>query len=166
MVLIIVMTLFFSLSVPSLAAVEPLYDLNETQNIIAENPLRFSDMGWSHDEDDFFEYVPNEGVFKRGTRVYAYMEVVGFTSQMVDEYNKIDLSVDVYLKTSFGLRLFRQLDVIEFDDMTKEPQDRIWFYLYVDIPWWAPRGTYIAEVVVRDRLDNLQASHEEKLIVE
>lgn len=130
-----------------------------------QSGLRFSDMGWSDEEDDYFEYEPNQGVFKRGSRVYAFMEVSGFTSDYQDGYYTIDLTVDVYLKTTFGLRLFGQRDVIEFDDRTKEPLECVWFYLYVDIPWWAPPASYIAEVVVRDRLSGVEVVHQEKLTV-
>jgi len=131
----------------------------------AETGFRFSDMGWSREEDNFFEYVPNEGVFERGKRVYGFMEVTEFANEYADGVYRIDLTVDVYLKTTFGLRLFGQRDVIEFDDHDTEPIETIWFYLWVDIPWWAPRGTYIAEVVVRDRIGNQNIVHSERIRV-
>ena len=127
--------------------------------------LRFSDLGWSKDENDFFEYVPNEGVFERGTRVWGFMEVTGFESYFADGLYYNDLTVDVFLKTGFGLRLFGKRDVIEFNDGTDEPQEYIWFFLWVDIPWWAPPGTYIAEVVVRDRVGEQEVVHADKLRV-
>ncbi|HHX02065.1 MAG TPA: hypothetical protein GX739_05260 [Firmicutes bacterium] len=130
-----------------------------------EAGFRFSDMGWSKEEDNFFEYVPNQGVFERGKRVYGFMEVTGFENYYTNEIYHIDLTVDVYLKTGFGLRLFGQRDVIEFDDTAKEPIEDIWFYLWVDIPWWAPPGSYIAEVVVRDRIGNQKIVHSERIRV-
>lgn len=163
MILILIGMLLSSLifAPVSAAAVE----LAETALEEIETGLRFSDMGWSSDEDDFFEYVPNEGVFERGTRVWAFLEVTGFESYFEDGYYYNDLAVDVYLKTGFGLRLFRQLDVIEFNDPSDQPEEYIWFYLWVDIPWWAPPGTYIAEVVVRDRMSSQEVIHAEKLRV-
>lgn len=70
MILILIGMLLSSLifAPVSAAAVE----LAETALEEIETGLRFSDMGWSSDEDDFFEYVPNEGVFERGTRVWAF----------------------------------------------------------------------------------------------
>lgn len=162
MIFVMILVLIFTpLVTPNtmLAADETSIDQEETG-------FRFTDLGWSEDEDDFFEYKPNEGVFKRGTKVYGFMEVAGFANSFRDDKYHIDLTVDVYLKTTFGLRLFGQKDVINFDNSSKKPIDEIWFYLWVDIPWWAPRTSYIAEVVVRDQISNEDLSHEEKITVE
>ncbi|HKM17670.1 MAG TPA: hypothetical protein VJ064_05570 [Limnochordia bacterium] len=131
-----------------------------------EAGFRFTDMGWSKEEDNFYEYIPNEGVFERGNTVYGFMEVTGFENRYADGMYHIDLTVDVYLRTSFGLRLWVERDVIEFDDTDTELIDTVWFYLWVKIPWYAPRGTYIAEVVVRDRIANQQIIHRERIRVQ
>lgn len=160
MYILIVIILLFNFSAPVLATAAP--DITQ----VNDTSFRFTDLGWSSDPDDYFEYVPDEGRFKRGTTAYGYMEVGGFENYYDGESYYIDLTVDVYLKSSFGLRLFAQYDVIEFQDSYRQPQETVWFYIYVDIPRWAPRATYVAEVVVRDRLSEIDLVHEERLTVE
>jgi hypothetical protein len=162
MVLVLFALLVSLALTPAAAAGLP---LDPAQDQAQETGFCFSDMGWSREEDNFYEYVPNEGVFERGKRAYGFMEVSGFENSYADGKYHIDLTVDVYLRTSFGLRLWVERDVIEFDDTDSEPIETVWFYLWVDIPWYAPRGTYIAEVVVRDRISGQQISHKERIRV-
>ncbi len=169
MALLMILMLLFTSALPVSAnnhvETDVAWEAQQTSEDILETGFRFTDLGWSDDENDFFEYVPNQGVFKRGTRAYAYLEVAGFTNYCEDGKYYIDLAVDVYLKSSFGLRLFVQRNVIEFKDSAKEVIEDFCFYLYVDIPWWAPRAQYIAEVVIRDLVNGEELKHEEKLTV-
>ncbi len=158
MIWFMIFMLLFSPTFPIMASENIGVDAHDTG-------FRFTDLGWSNEEDDFYEYIPNEGVFKRGTRVYAFLEAAGFSNYFKDDMYHNDLAVDIYLKSSFGLRLFGQRNVIEFNDSAKTPIEDIWFYLYVDIPWWAPRAKYIAEVVIRDKVSGKELKHQEKLTI-
>ncbi|NMB38157.1 MAG: hypothetical protein GX994_01090 [Firmicutes bacterium] len=169
MIYLMILMLLFSSALPVSADIQVNQDVSlESQQIsedVPETGLRFTDLCWSDDQDNFFEYVPNQGVFKRGTRAYAYLEVAGFTNYYEDDKYHIDLTVDIYLKSSFGLRLFAQRNVIEFKDTAEEFIEEISFYLYVDIPRWAPRAQYTAEIVIRDLVNGEELNHEEKLTV-
>lgn len=135
--------------------------------VVNETGFRFTQLGWSEDpDDDYLEYVPNQGVFSKGTRVYAYFEVEGFSTTLQNDKYSTDLAVDVYLRSSGGIRLFSQKDVVELSTQDNKPRDSVWFYLYVDIPWFAPRATYVAEVVVRDLSSGEEIRHQEKLTVQ
>lgn len=156
MAFILLFLLFFNFAAPVTA-----------EEVITESGFRFTELGWSDDPDaDYLEYEPNQGVFKKGTRAYAYFEVAGFSTLPQDEKYLTHLAVDVHLKTSGGFRLFTQRDVVDFDSLDWQPRESVWFYLYVDIPWFAPRATYIAEVVVRDLISGKEIRHQEKLTVE
>jgi len=114
-------------------------------------------------EDD---YDPNpEGRFPRGQRGYAYLVVEGFQVDRLGEYYVLQLNVDVALETRRGLRLFTQKDVLELEEWYLEPPANTWFYIYVDVPWWAPRGTYVAVITVRDVLAGSVLEEKREVVV-
>ncbi len=114
--------------------------------------MYFTTAEWAYDVRGQDDYDPNPtGVFARGERGYAYLELEGFEVGEDDGLYVIQLAVDVVLRTKGGLRLFTQKNLVEYDlAYTDSPPDNLWFYIWVDIPRWAPRATYLAEVVVRD----------------
>lgn len=120
-----------------------------------EPHLEFVVAQWAHEVRDEGDYDPNlEGAFPRGQRAYAYLEVVGFSLGEVDGLFYLDLAVDVVLRSKGGVKLFAHPDLLEFESWFEAPPEVVWFYVYVDIPWWAPRGVYRTEVIVRDRLNH------------
>lgn len=108
---------------------------------------------WAYEVRGDDDYDPNpEGRFKRGERGYAYLEVAGFDLGREDDFYFLRISVDVALETKNGFTLFSQKDVLELEEWYLEPPKNTWFYIYVNIPWWAPRGGYVAVITVRDLL--------------
>lgn len=131
-----------------------------------DSGFHFSDLAWSESLDTWEDYRPNEAVFSRGTRAYAYIEVTGFTNEEIGGEYQHDLTVDIYLRTGIGIRLFNQKNVIEFEEVTSFFQESVSFYIWVDIPWWAPSAAYYAEVIVHDRINETEIRHEEKLTIQ
>jgi hypothetical protein len=124
---------------------------------------------WAHDVRDEGDYDPNpSGVFPRGSRGYAYLEVEGFAVGGSGDENLVDLRVDIALRSGWGVKLFSQEDLVEYT-LPQEafpPPETVWFYIWVDIPWWAPRATYRAEVTVRDLVSGEAVSLEREITVE
>ena len=117
--------------------------------------LYFSVAEWACEVRGEDNYDPNPaGEFKRGERGYAYMVVEGFGTDKEDDFFVLRLDVDVALKNAKGIRLFSQKDVLNLEEWYLEPPLATWFYIYVDIPWWAPKGNYKAIVTVRDAVAN------------
>ncbi|MDD3781352.1 MAG: hypothetical protein PHG88_01460 [Limnochordia bacterium] len=115
--------------------------------------LRLVQGEWAHEVRGMDDYDPNpEGRFKRGERGYAYIVVEGFDVGQDGEYYFLHLSVDVALETKGGIRLFSRRDIYDLEEWYLEPPGDTWFYIYVDIPWWAPRGTYVAVITIHDLL--------------
>lgn len=113
--------------------------------------LHFSTAQWAYDVRDRDDYDLNtDDAFPRGQRAYAYLELVGFEMLEQDGYYLLQLGIDVALKTTWGLTLFNQPDLLEFDSFYLRPPDDLWFYIWVDIPRWAPPSTYITLITVRD----------------
>lgn len=132
-----------------------------------ESPsMHFSVAEWAlnvYGEDD---YDPNpSGEFSRGERGYAYLEVAGFAIGEKDGFYFLQLDVDVALETINGWRLFSETDVWELEEWYLEPPDSTWFYIYVDIPWWAPRGTYRTLITVRDGISGLALKEIREIMV-
>ena len=81
--------------------------------------------------------------------------------------NLVDLRVDIALRSGWGVKLFSQEDLVEYT-LPQEafpPPETVWFYIWVDIPWWAPRATYRAEVTVRDLVSGEAVSLEREITV-
>lgn len=143
--------------------VYPSFGLAQEQ---VEPALHFILAEWAHEVRDEGDYEPNPtGAFPRGERAYAYFEVVGFGLSEQDGFFQALLNVDVGLKSKGGLRLFSRKDVLELESWYIEPPETLWFYIYVDIPWWAPRGEYLAEITVRDLVDDEKLLEERKIQV-
>lgn len=130
--------------------------------------LQFVVAEWAYEVRGEADYDPNpSGVFQRGSRAYAYLEVEGFAVGTEAGEPVVDLRVDVALRSRGGLKLFYQAGLVEFT-LTQPafPPERVWFYIWVDIPWWAPRATYRAEVTVRDLVAQKDVSLEREITVE
>jgi len=123
---------------------------------------------WAYEVRDEGDYDPNpSGVFARGTRAYAYLEVEGFARGADVTQPLVDLRVDVGLRSRLGIKLFSQEDLVEYTmPHGPFPPDRVWFYIWVDIPWWAPRTTYVAEVTVRDLVAGGSVTLQREITVE
>ncbi|NLJ81379.1 MAG: hypothetical protein GX335_10200 [Firmicutes bacterium] len=119
----------------------------------SNSDLSFSVALWADEVRDKGDFDLNpDGIFKRGERAYAYLELEGFSWEEQEGYLHTDVHVDVALRTKGGFRLFFSEDLLEFDSLYLNPPENFWFYIYVDVPWWAPRGTYITEIIVRDEI--------------
>ncbi len=141
-----------------------------TVTVCAESPeetgMQFIQIGWANEVLGYNDYVLNEdGVFRRGERAYAYLEVEGYATSQEGEYTVTDIAVDVALRASFGLRLFYQQDLIDYRQLHQTAPDTLWFYIWVDIPTLAPSATYIAEVIIRDRISGEILKHQERVVV-
>ena len=113
--------------------------------------LHLSVAEWAYEVRDQGDYDPNPtGTFFRGERGYAYLEIEGFGVGQKDNLFYLVLDVDVALETKNGFRLFSQQDVLELEEWYFEEPTTTWFYIWVDIPWWAPKGTYKTLITVRD----------------
>lgn len=118
-----------------------------------ENVLNFTVIDWAYEVRDQGDYDRNStGAFPKGERAYAYLELTGFTCDIDDNFYFTDVHVDVALKTKKGLKLFSRKDVLIMDSYYIETPDILWFYIYVDVPWWAGRGEYKAELIIRDEV--------------
>lgn len=129
--------------------------------------MRFTVAQWAYEvrgEDDY-DLNP-EGTFARGERGYAYLEIADFgVAQDDTPFFFLQLDVDVALETKNGLRLFSQEDVLELKEWYVEPPETTWFYIYVDIPWWAPRGVYRTLITVRDGITDLCLEEVREIVV-
>ena len=113
--------------------------------------MRFTVADWAYEVRDEGDYDPNpSGIFSRGERGYAYLEIEGFGVGQRENLFYLLLNVDVALETRNGLRLFSQKDVLELEEWYFEEPRSTWFYIWVDIPWWAPKGVYRTLITVRD----------------
>ncbi len=119
-----------------------------------EPQLNFVVAQWAYEVRDEGDYDPNfEGAFPRGERAYTYLELEGFSLAEIEGLFYVELAVDVNLRSKRGFKLFSRTNVLELDSWYEQPPATIWFYIYVDIPWWAPRGVYSGEIIVRDQLN-------------
>ncbi len=108
---------------------------------------------WAYEVRDQGDYDPNPtGRFPKGQMTYAYLELAGFTTAAHGDLYSYHVAVDVGLKTTWGFPLFKQADIIEFDETSPNPPETLWFYIWVNVPRWAPRGTYVTVITVRDEL--------------
>lgn len=133
-----------------------------------EKGMHFTTAEWAYDVRGRADYDPNPaGVFARGERGYAYLELEGFEVGEDDGLYVVNLAVDVVLRTKGGLRLFTQKNLVEYDlAYTDSPPKNLWFYIWVDIPRWAPRAVYLAEVVVRDLISHETLTEGKEIRVE
>lgn len=116
-------------------------------------PLHFTVAEWATEVRDEGDYDPNPGgKFDRGQRGYAYLEIEGFSLGEHEGFLYLTLNVDVALETRNGIQLFLQRNVLELEEWYIEPPSSTWFYIWVDIPWWAPKGVYKAVITVRDQI--------------
>lgn len=129
-------------------------------------PMHFTVAEWAHEVRGEGDYDPNPtGEFARGERGYAYLEIADFGIGQSDQLFFLQLNVDVALETKNGLRLFSQEDVLEMEEWYMEPPESTWFYIYVDIPWWAPRGTYRTRITIRDGVTELALEEIREIMV-
>lgn len=128
--------------------------------------LRLARGEWAYEVRGADDYDVNpEGRFPRGERGYAYLVVEGFELGREDSYYFLRINVDVALETQGGFRLFFQRDVLELEEWYLEPPPDTWFYIYVDIPWWAPKGDYVAVITVRDMLAGTELEEKQEVTV-
>ncbi len=129
-----------------------------------EQEMEFIKIGWANEINGYDDYEPNESSeFSHGQRAYAYMEVTGYRVEATDGKYLTDLAVDVVLRGSFGIRLFSHTDLIDYRELHSLPPATLWFYIWVDIPRFAPRTTYQAEVIIRDRISGQKLQHQESI---
>lgn len=120
----------------------------------ADPSLRFAVAEWAYEVRGEDDYDPNpKGEFSRRERGYAYLVVENFGVGQKDGFHFLQLNVDVALESQKGFRLFSQEDVLELEEWYLEPPPSTWFYIYVDIPWWAPKGVYKAIITVKDAIN-------------
>ena len=134
-----------------------------------EMGLRFLELAWADEIYSYAHYEPNvDGVFQRGTRAYVYMEIAGFESRFGEEEKQFltDVTIDVELYSRIGLRLFRESEIVSYTYWDASEPESLWFYIWVDIPAWAPRSTYTASVTIRDRIGDEVLVEEETLLVQ
>src|SRR5690554_1526024 len=146
MLTVLILCIFLGLTCPNPALAE------EAQ----AEAMHFIAAEWAYEVRGEGDFDPNStGEFSRGERGYAYLEVADFGVGREGQLFYLDLAVDVALETTGGLRLFTQKDVLELEEWYFEPPITTWFYIWVDIPWWAPRGTYRTVITVRDGITGL-----------
>ncbi|HBN95586.1 MAG TPA: hypothetical protein DDZ66_04740 [Firmicutes bacterium] len=128
--------------------------------------MHFTVAEWAYEVWGEGDYDPNPtGEFARGERGYAYLEIADFGIGERDQLFFLQLDVDVALETKNGLRLFYEKDVLELEEYYLEPPESTWFYIYVDIPWWAPRGSYVTVITVRDGVAELSLEEKREITV-
>jgi hypothetical protein len=137
-------------------------------NLQSEVGMEIVRAEWAYEVRGEGDYDPNpSGVFRRGTRAYAYIEVEGFALGTAADDPLVDLRVDVALRTRTGVKLYSQAEVVEYTlKQPASPPELVWFYIWVDIPRWAPRATYKAEVIVRDLVAAEAISLQREITVE
>lgn len=122
-------------------------------NTSSDDALRLTVADWAYEVRDQGDYDFNSTAsFPKGERAYAYFELAGFAAKEENDLFSTDVRVDVALKTHKGLKLFSQKNVLIMDSLYEYRPDMLWFYIYVDVPWWAGRGEYTTELVIRDEL--------------
>lgn len=123
---------------------------------------------WAYDVRGEGDYDPNPtGVFSRSSRAYAYLEVNGFAVGESSEEPLVDLRVDVVLRSNKGLKLYSKDNLVEYTlARPAAVPDKVWFYIWVDVPWWAPRTTYRAEVIIRDLIGEVEMVTEREIVIE
>lgn len=115
--------------------------------------MYFAVAEWAYEVWDEDDYDLNQtGAFPKGERAYAYLELAGFSTVQSNGAYAYHVSVDVGLETTWGLGLFKQADLVEFDSLALDPPSTLWFYIWVDIPRWAPSGTYVTVITVLDQI--------------
>ncbi len=142
---------FVLLASPAIGAEEEEVDQLEEK----ETGLRFIEVQWANEVHGYQDYEPNpKGLFQRGERAYVYMEVAGFESRYDEEKEAYhtDVTIDVRLRSRIGIPLFSENNMVDYVHWDSFQPNSLWFYIWVDIPGWAPRSTYQAEVTVRDRV--------------
>ena len=128
--------------------------------------MYFTAAEWATEVRGENDYDPNpSGEFTRGERGYAYLEIADFGVATEGDFFFLRLNVDVALETKHGLRLFFEQDVLELEEWYIEPPATTWFYIYVDVPWWAPRGVYRTLITVRDGLTDLSLQEVREIVV-
>lgn len=134
----------------------------------AVGQMQFVKAEWAYEVRGEGDYDPNpSGVFSRNSRAYAYLEVEGFTVGDGGTDPLVDLRVDVVLRSNSGLKLYSQENLVEYTlNSLAAPPSRVWFYIWVDVPWWAPRTTYEAEVIVRDLVGGLDVIERRPIVIE
>ena len=157
MLVVLSLCIFFGLLCPGYAGAE-----------VLEAPgMHFTVAEWAYEVRGEDDYDPNpEGTFARGERGYAYLEIADFGVAEEDTFFYLQLNIDVALETTGGLRLFTQKDVLELEEWYLEPPLTTWFYIYVDIPWWAPRGIYRTLITVRDGITDQRLEEVREIVVE
>lgn len=126
--------------------------------------LRFTVAQWAHDVRDQGDYNPNpSGAFPKGQRGYAYLEVAGFQLAQEDGWFLLRLNVDVALQTKGGIPLFAQKNVLELEEWYIEPPESTWFYIWVDIPSWAPKGLYRTIITVKDLVGEVSLEEKQEI---
>jgi len=140
---------------------------NSALAIETEAPtMHFTVAEWAYDVRGEGDYDPNPTAeFPKGQRGYAYLEVAGFGVGEEELFYFLKLNVDVALETTHGFRLFSQKDLLELEEWYLEPPEHTWFYIYVDIPWWAPRGTYVTVITVRDGVTGRELEEKREIVV-
>ncbi len=137
-----------------------------TAQTLESSSMYFSVADWAFEVRGEADYDVNPtGEFLRGERGYAYLEIAGFALGESYGFHFLQLNVDVALETMRGLRLFSEDDVLELEEWYLEPPKSTWFYIYVDIPWWAPRGRYRTVITVRDALSGLSLEEVREIVV-
>ncbi len=156
MLVVLIICIFLGLSCPGLAAVE-------SQEV---HPPYFTLAEWAFEVRGEGDYDPNpSGEFRRGERGYAYLEMRGFGIRERSDFFFSTLNVDVALETKNGFRLFSQKDVLELEELHVEQPVSTWFYIYVDIPWWAPKGVYKTLITVRDAISETSVEKTREILV-
>lgn len=156
MLVVLILCIFLGLNCSNYALVEA----------VEAPSMHFTVAEWAYEvrgEDDY-DLNPT-GEFARGERGYAYLEVADFGIGERDQLFFLQLDVDVALETKNGLRLFSEKDVLELEEYYLEPPESTWFYIYVDIPWWAPRGSYVTVITVRDGVAELSLEEKREITV-
>lgn len=156
MLVLLILCIFLGLSYPQCA-------LAQEQEALS---LHFSVAEWAYEVRDAGDYDPNlSGQFRRGERGYAYLEIEGFGVGQKDGFFYLQLDVDVALETKSKLRLFSQKDVLALEEWYFEPPASTWFYIFVDIPWWAPKGIYRTVITVRDAVSETTLEEVREIMV-
>lgn len=128
--------------------------------------LHFTVANWAYEVRGQDDYDFNTtGTFPKGERGYAYLEVAGFELATEEGWFVLRLNVDVALQTQKGFSLFSKENVLELEEWYLEPPESTWFYIWVDVPWWAPRGVYRTLITVRDLVneESIQETREIKI---
>ena len=153
---VLILCIFLGLACPNFALAES----------VEADAMHFPVAEWAYEVRGEGDYDPNlSGEFSRGERGYAYLEMAGFGVGQEGKFFFLDLTVDVALETTGGLRLFTQKDVLELEEWYLDPPATTWFYIWVDIPWWAPGGTYKTVITVHDGVTGLSLEESREIVV-